>query len=132
MNMDQTPVYFSMHSKKTIEKIGLRTINVLTSTNDTRCVTVAATIMASGDQLTPFVIFKESPSGRIAREQVPTYDHTAIYDLKKNAWMDEQVMLRWVDEVIKPYVATAPEDVIPVLLLDSYGVGGKQNHKIGS
>ncbi len=34
--------------------------------------------------------------------------------------MDERVMLRWVDEVIKPYVATAPDDVIPVLLLDSY------------
>ena len=120
MNMDQTPVYFSMHSKRTLEKKGVRTVNVLTSTNDTRRVTVAATITASGDQLTPFVIFKGSPTGRIASEQVPTYDHTSIYDLQKNAWMDERVMLRWVDEVIEPYVATAPEDVVPVLLLDSY------------
>ena len=120
INMDQTPIYFSMHSKRTLEKKGVWTVNVLTSTNDTRRVTVAAMITASGDQLTPYVIFNGSPSGRIAREQVPTYDHTAIYDLQKNAWMDERVMLRWVDEVIEPYVATAPEDVVPVLLLDSY------------
>ncbi len=39
---------------------------------------------------------------------------------KKNAWMDEQMMKRWVDEVLQPYVATTPDDVIPVLLLDSY------------
>ena len=118
--MDQTPVFFSMHSKKTLEKIGVRTVAVLTSTNDTRRVTVAATITASGEQLTPMVIFKGSPTGRIAKDEIQQYDHTAIYDVQKNAWMDERVMLRWVDEVIKPYVATAPDDVIPVLLLDSY------------
>ncbi len=82
---------------------------MLTSTNDTCRVTVAATITASGDQLAPFVIFKGSPTGRIAWEQAPTYDHTSIYDRQKNVWMDERVMLRWVDEVIEPYVATAPE-----------------------
>jgi hypothetical protein len=34
--------------------------------------------------------------------------------------MDEQVMLAWVEEVLAPYVATAPEDIIPLLILDSY------------
>ncbi len=29
-------------------------------------------------------------------------------------------MKRWVDKVLQPYVATAPDDDIPVLLLDSY------------
>jgi hypothetical protein len=45
---------------------------------------------------------------------------TAIYNVQNNAWMDERVMKKWVDEVLQPYVATAPDDVIPVLLLDSY------------
>ncbi len=70
--MDQTPVYFSMHSTRTLEKKGVQMVNVLTSTNDTRRVTTAASIMALGDQLTPFIIFKGSPTGRIAREQAPT------------------------------------------------------------
>ena len=78
-----------MHSKWTLKKKGVQTVNVLTSTNDTHRVTVAATITASGDQLMPFVIFKGSPTGRIAREQAPTYDHTSIYNLQKNVWMDE-------------------------------------------
>ncbi len=34
--------------------------------------------------------------------------------------MDEMVMLAWVDEILQPYVETAPDDVIPLLILDSY------------
>jgi hypothetical protein len=36
--------------------------------------------------------------------------------------MDEEVMIVfvWVDAVLKPYVANAPKDVIPLLILDSY------------
>ena len=34
--------------------------------------------------------------------------------------MDEGVMIAWVDAVLKPYVTTAPEHVIPLLILDSY------------
>jgi hypothetical protein len=34
--------------------------------------------------------------------------------------MDERVMISWVDDMLKPYVATAPNHVIPLLILDSY------------
>ena len=34
-----------------------------------------------------------------------------IYACQDNAWMDERVMLMWVDMVLKPYVDTAPDDV---------------------
>jgi DDE superfamily endonuclease len=34
--------------------------------------------------------------------------------------MDERVMLQWADDVLKPYVATAPPDIVPLLFLDSY------------
>ena len=34
--------------------------------------------------------------------------------------MDESVMHQWVDSVLKPYVATAPPDIVPLLFLDSY------------
>jgi DDE superfamily endonuclease len=29
-------------------------------------------------------------------------------------------MLQWVDDVLKPYVETAPSDIVPLLFLDSY------------
>ncbi len=34
--------------------------------------------------------------------------------------MDERVMIAWVDEMLKPYVANAPKHIIPLLILDSY------------
>jgi hypothetical protein len=34
--------------------------------------------------------------------------------------MDEWVMLAWVEELLSPYVPTAPEDIIPLLILDTY------------
>jgi hypothetical protein len=34
--------------------------------------------------------------------------------------MDEEVMIAWVNEVLAPYVATAPDHVIPVLIIDMY------------
>ncbi len=34
--------------------------------------------------------------------------------------MDEQVMLTWVEKVLAPYVMMAPEDIILLLILDSY------------
>jgi hypothetical protein len=34
--------------------------------------------------------------------------------------MDEGVMIAWINKVLKPYIANAPEDIIPLLILDSY------------
>ena len=34
--------------------------------------------------------------------------------------MDERVMLFWVEKVLKPYVLTAPDNIVPILFLDSY------------
>ena len=48
------------------------------------------------------------------------YPQGMIYACQDNAWMDERVMLMWVDMVLKPYANTAPEDVVPILFLDSY------------
>jgi hypothetical protein len=33
--------------------------------------------------------------------------------------MDERVMIMWVDGVLKPCIANAPQHVIPLLTLDS-------------
>ncbi len=34
--------------------------------------------------------------------------------------MDEVVMIEWVNEVLAPYVATAPDHVVPILILNMY------------
>jgi hypothetical protein len=34
--------------------------------------------------------------------------------------MDKAVMVAWVDEVMVPYVEQAPDNIIPLLILNSY------------
>ena len=58
LNMDQTPVYYSMHEKGTLNKKCDRTVNVRTSKKESECVTVAMTISAAGNVLPPTIVFK--------------------------------------------------------------------------
>ncbi len=120
INMDQTPVPFPYNPRKTLELIGRRTVHVRKSTNDTKRATFAMTVTASGKVLTPLVVFKGKPGGRIAQWEFATYPNEMKYACQENAWMDEKVMLMWVDKILKPNVMTAPDGVVPLVFLDSY------------
>jgi DDE superfamily endonuclease len=120
LNMDQTPIPFSFDSKKTLEVVGRRTIHVRKSTNDTKRATYAMTVTASGKALTPLLVFKGKPGGRIEKREFPTYPAGVVYACQENAWMDESVMLLWVERVLKPYVSESPDHIVPLLFLDSY------------
>jgi hypothetical protein len=120
LNMDQTPVYFSMNAKRTLELIGGKMVHICMLSDDTKRVTVAVTIAADGMVLPLMLIFKGQPGGRIAKTEFATYPATHRYRCQANAWMDEVCMTAWVNEVLAPYVATAPDDVVPLLVLDSY------------
>ena len=77
------------------------------------------TVAACGDMLPPLFDFKGKPGGRIERE-FSTYEPGGIYSVQKKAWMDEPIMLKRVETVLRPYVDTAPAGIKPVLFLDSY------------
>ena len=57
-NMDQTPAYFSMVPRTTLNPMGERSVNVRSSSGSTMRVTVAVTVTASGDILAPYLVFK--------------------------------------------------------------------------
>lgn len=58
LNMDQTPVFYSMHEKSTLQKKGSRSVNLRTSKDESKRITVAVTISAAGDLLQPTIVFK--------------------------------------------------------------------------
>jgi hypothetical protein len=111
---------FSMHPKKKLEILGKKTVIIRTSTNDTRRATVALTITAAGNQLVPMVVYKGTENCTIMKRELQHHHPTCIYETQENAWIDERVMLRWVEDVLVPYVALAPPGIIPLILLDSY------------
>lgn len=85
INTDQTLIPYSFPSNRTLEKKGAKTIHVQTLTIDTKCVTFAATVTASGKLLTPFLIFKGKTNGRIATRELQTYLNECIYACQDNA-----------------------------------------------
>jgi len=131
LNMDQTPITYSFHARTTLEANGTKTIQVRASTNDTKHVTVTATVTASGKMLPPFMIFKGASHGRIATREFVTYPAGGKCACQPKAWMDEVQMHAWIDVILKPYKdeidAQSPGGQPPVLILDSYHV-----HQMGS
>ena len=120
INMDQTPVPFTYNAKSTLDVVGVRIIHICKLTSDTKCATCALMVTASGKLLTPMIIFKGKPNEQIVKHEFPEYPEGCVYSCQDNAWMDEQAMLQWVEQILKPFINTAPEDVVPVLFLDSY------------
>jgi hypothetical protein len=122
--MDQTNSKFGNSPGHTINQRGARTINMRTGTDDSKRCTVALTVSASGKMLTPPMVTRH---GRIATREIRDHPQGMKYVIQPKAWFDEATMLDWVDGVLKPYVATAPVGIIPILFLDSFKV-----HLLGS
>jgi hypothetical protein len=95
-------------------------VHICTSSDDTKRVTVAVTIAANKLVLPSMLIFKGQPNSKIARMEFGTYPATHRYRCQANAWMDEVSMIAWVNEVLASCIAMAPDDVVPLLFLDSY------------
>jgi hypothetical protein len=57
--------------------------------------------------------------GRIERS-FSTFPNGALYTVQENAWMDERLILEWVEKVLKPWAEESPEEIRPLLILDSY------------
>ena len=91
--------------------IGQRTIHIRKSTNDTKRATLAVTVTASGLFLKPLLVFKGQPDGRIVKREFPQFDKAIIYACQANAWMDERVMLMWIDKVEQQVVQVEHQEV---------------------
>ena len=129
INMDQTPVYYSMHPTRTLELSGRRTITIRSSSQGSTRATISVSVLASGGFLTPMLTFKGRKNGRIATKELPQNPQRdrMVLNCQENAWVDKEIMLQWIDKVLKPYVfRISPPDIhprlSPLLLLDSFSV----------
>ena len=76
---------------------------------------------ASGRMLPPMFIFKGAANGRISRE-FAMYPDEGHYACQKKAWMDKEMMLKWIDDVLIPWQNEKGPDEIPILILNAYRV----------
>ena len=116
INIDQSPIPFTFNRQRTLELVGAHTINICKLTCDTKRATLAVTFTALGRMLTPVLVFKGIPGGCIATWDFTTYLCGCIYACQSSVWMDEVVMLQWVEQVLKPHVLVAPLHVVSLLV----------------
>jgi hypothetical protein len=95
-NMDKTPVYFDIVPGKVNEVKGKKTMKVRTTGLEKRHITVVLSCMASGGLLPLMIIFK-GKTIRCIKGLKATPGVLIAY--QKKAWMDGEVMLRWIDGV---------------------------------
>jgi hypothetical protein len=113
LNIDKTPIPFLCNSKKMLHTKDSKII--------TKRVTLAATVTGSGKMLPPMLIFKGATSGRIAKQEFRTYPDSGHY-ICQNAWMDEDMMHPWIDQVLVLWKMMKLPGVVPILALDAYPV----------
>lgn len=100
INMDETGIQYEMIPRSTIDFVGAETIAIETEGSTSARVTLAVTICSTGEKLPLMAIFKGSTTGRIVREFANPYleyPSTMEYSVQTSAWMDEQMMLHWIN-----------------------------------
>lgn len=113
VNMDETPVFFDIVPNKTVEQTGNKSVIIRSSGSDKKHVTVMLAVSATGDVLPTIVIFKGK---RPLRDiQVPNPKDVIVL-VQEKAWVDERVMLEWIDACLLPY--TNRNDSL--LVMDSF------------
>jgi hypothetical protein len=126
INMDQTAVYFDSRPSYTIADKGAKTVAIAgTSTGDQRA-TVFLAVTATGRKLPPFIVYKGVRGGKIEKEFTASkfnYPEGQFYAVQEKGWTDTEIMLLWVNKVLKPFLAENMKDAaFAHLILDSFRV----------
>jgi hypothetical protein len=99
INMDQTAVQFEMVPHTIVHFVGARSVPVRLMGSEALRVTVTLTVTSRGEKLSPYVIFKGSPNGKIQREfttDQTVYPQSLAYNVQPKAWMDSSLVLDWI------------------------------------
>jgi DDE superfamily endonuclease len=107
-NADETNMYFSPQPTSTYAPRGSKTVSIKGADSSSRCTIMLGASMLGG-KLTPFVIFKgkNSRTGHIRREidRRDGYLDGMEFGVQECAWMDEALMLEWIEKMWKPSIS---------------------------
>ena len=124
LNMDQTPLNFSLEDGKTLHLKGERTVTVRSTGGSKARTTVSLTVAMDGTKLKPFVIFKGTANGRIVRNEFPQnpYRNDMVMVCQPNAYQDDQNMMTYVNTILVPHLQQKAQGAPVVLFLDHFKV----------
>ena len=118
VNIDETNIFFDMESGLTLANKGDKTVSLRTTGTSMWC-TMLLGVTLNGEKLTPLVVFKGQPNGRIARtfNMMPA---SMKYVCQAKAWVDQRVFKHCIAEVWKPFTVERADKTY--LLIDEFSV----------
>ena len=105
-NMNETPLYLNMPPSTTVQKIESKKVNIITQGQENWRVTAILTILASGEKLSPLLIFKAKEGKQTEKklQELGIVENKIVCVYwQENAWKSESIMLRWIEEIWKKY-----------------------------
>ncbi|KAG7344198.1 DDE superfamily endonuclease [Nitzschia inconspicua] len=122
INMDQTPLPFSLAGQSTLELRGTRSVTVRHSCNNKTRATASLAVAADGSKLKPMIIFKGEPRGTIATRELPAsqYANQLALCCQHAAWQDNENMSMWIDECLVPHIQQRADGAPVVLFLNHF------------
>ncbi len=110
--MDETPTYFDMVSSRTLDFVGAKSIELLSTGHDKNRFTVTLTISPIGEILPALVLFKGLKKVPVC--EIPENVRVIVND---NGTMDTARMIEYNKLIVKPYLNGKKG----CLILDSFG-----------
>ena len=87
-----------MEGGLTLAEKGDKTVSLKTTGTSMQC-TVLSGVTMNGEKLTPLMVFKSKPDGRIARNFVGMPASMRYVCQDKALWVDHRVCKNWIDQV---------------------------------
>jgi DDE superfamily endonuclease len=101
-NFDETSVAFGLSTETTICKKGVREVSIRSAVSKQRC-TAMLGVTTMGHKFPPFLIFRGKTNAKVHKEvrgmqkEMLENGESVRMDVQEKGWMDEAVMLPWID-----------------------------------
>jgi hypothetical protein len=99
--MDETPIFFDMPHNCTVTMRGAKEVRIRGTKGGKQWITYVVTCSGSGQMLKPKVIFRGKTS-RVLKTVKPR-DSEICVTVQPKAWMDQDMMRKWIKYVLLPY-----------------------------
>ncbi len=123
INMDETALDLRESFRSTIARRGERSVAVRAPKGCPKRVTVLLAVGFGGEFLRPLVVFEAKRGGAVEREMAPL-DGVCLHTVQAKGWCDQDVMDKWVAEVLNPHgeAQRGAGTSAALLMMDNYSV----------
>lgn len=116
INADETAIFYDNVDARTVDFKGERSIRVRSTGKEKSRITAMLACALSGHILQPLAILKGSAVSRLRFQPSAQILRNMRLECQRQAWMDTQVMIKWVLRVLIPYTNRQHS----ILLLDNF------------